>query len=578
MVMDAHTRIAAEDYLEALAAQGIEHLFVNPGTDFAPVIEAFARAARSNRQVPKPMVVPHENAAVCMAHGYTAITGRPQAVMTHVNVGLANTLNALIDASRDRIPMLLTSGRTPITEQGAQGSRNVYIHWAQEMFDQAGMLREVVKWDYELRRPDQIADVVSRALEIATASPTGPVYLSLPREVLGEPVGTHEETRPPRARPRPPLPAPADVEQLADWIATARMPLVITGTLGRDPRESVALARLADQFALAVVPFNTRYFALSSADPMFQGSAPGTLLQEADLVLVWETDVPWYPAQESPAPGARVVQIGEDPLYARYPMRSFPSDLTIRSATLPLLEALEPALAARKPDTADRHARLSKRSADLRAGWAAEAERDGRGATCTLAWLNHCLRDVVDQGTIVVNEYLLPPGVLPPARPRKPAQHQFRRRSRLGPRLRARRQARRPRPQRGRGAGRRRLHVRQPHGVPLRRRGAKAAGADGDLQQRLVWRGPPGDARHVRARGRGRKRRAPARRSRPGAGLRADRGGAWRPRRAGRAPGRPTPRAPPRGCRRSRRPAGPSQRALPALTPLRRPPSWSQRQ
>ncbi len=404
--MDANTRIAAEDYLEALAAQGIEYLFANPGTDFAPIIEAFTRAARGNRAVPKPLVVPHENAAVCMAHGYTMVTGRPQAVMTHVNVGTANAINALIDASRDRIPVLLTSGRTPITEQGPSGTRNVYIHWAQEMFDQAGMLREFVKWDYELRRPDQVADVVTRAMEIATTSPAGPVYLSLPREVLGDTVGSGAEApRPPRARPAPPLPAPADVERLAHWIAGARMPLIITGTLGRDPAEAAALARLADRFAVAVVPFNTRYFALSSMHKMFQGSAPAALLAEADLVLVWESDVPWYPSEHGPAPGARVVQIGEDPLYTRYPMRSFPSDLTIRAASLPLLEALEKALEARRPDTAARHAELSRRSDTLRAGWEAEAERDGRGSVCTLAWLNHCLRAVVDDDTIMVNEY-----------------------------------------------------------------------------------------------------------------------------------------------------------------------------
>lgn len=404
--MTTHSRIAAEDYLDALAAQGIDHLFVNPGTDFAPVIEAFARAARTNRPVPKPLVIPHENAAVSMAHGYTAVTGRPQAVMAHVNVGLANTLCALFDASRDRIPMLVTSGRTPITENGPSGTRSVYIHWAQEMFDQAAMLREFVKWDYEMRRPDQIADVVTRAMEIATASPAGPVYLSLPREVLGETVGaTAEASRPPRAKPRPPLPAPSDVEQLADWIAAANQPLIITGTLGRDPRESEALARLADRFALPVVPFNTRYFALSSTHPMFQGSLPGPLLKSADLVLVWETNVPWYPSKESPPAGARVVQIGEDPLYARYPMRSFSSDLTIRAATLPLLEALEQVLADRRPNVAERRARLAKRSAELHAGWDAEAERDGRGGVCTNAWMNHCLRAVVDSDTIMVNEY-----------------------------------------------------------------------------------------------------------------------------------------------------------------------------
>ncbi|MCL2429020.1 MAG: thiamine pyrophosphate-binding protein, partial [Alphaproteobacteria bacterium] len=97
-------RIAAEDYLDALALNGIETLFVNPGTDFAPMIEAFARAAASNRPVPRPIVVPHEHAAVAMAHGSMLATGRPQAVMLHVNVGTANAINALIDASRDRVP------------------------------------------------------------------------------------------------------------------------------------------------------------------------------------------------------------------------------------------------------------------------------------------------------------------------------------------------------------------------------------------------------------------------------------------------------------------------------------------
>ena len=105
---------------------------------------------------------------------YSERSASPQAVMLHVNVGLANSINALIDASRDRVPLLLTSGSTPITEEGQHGARSVYIHWAQEMFDQAGMLREFVKWDYEMRRGDQVAEVVDRALELAQASPTGP--------------------------------------------------------------------------------------------------------------------------------------------------------------------------------------------------------------------------------------------------------------------------------------------------------------------------------------------------------------------------------------------------------------------
>jgi acetolactate synthase-1/2/3 large subunit len=406
----APRRIAAEDYLDALAAHGIDHLFVNPGTDFAPIIEAFARAARTNRPVPRPMVVPHEHAAVAMAHGYTLVTGRPQAVMLHVNVGLANSINALIDASRDRVPLLLTSGRTPITEAGPHGARSVYIHWAQEMFDQAGMLREFVKWDYEMRRGDQVSEVVDRALELAQTSPTGPVYLALPREVLGEEIGPRADApRRPRARPEPPRAAAGDVERAAEWIAAARNPLVITGQLGRDPHEAVLLTRLAERFALPVVPFNPRHFAISGNHPMFQGAAPGSLLTEADLILVLESDVPWIPSLASPGPDARIIQVGEDPLYQRYPMRSFRSDLTIRSNLATFLQALEPALAARADGRAEeitaRRDRLAARSAGLRAGWAAEIEQAGRADTINLAWLNHCLRAVVEPDTVVVNEY-----------------------------------------------------------------------------------------------------------------------------------------------------------------------------
>ena len=400
------TRLAAEEYLDALAAHDIEHLFVNPGTDFAPIVEAYARAARTNRKVPTPMVVPHENAAVGMAHGFTMVTGKPQSVMLHTNVGTANAINMLIDASRDRIPMLLSSGRTPFTESGAEGSRSAHIHWAQEMYDQAGMLREMVKWDYEMKRGDQAGTVVDRAMEMASSSPQGPVYLSLPREVLGETIAAAPTNRAQRARPRAPEAAARDIDLLADWIAAAKNPLIITGMLGKDPRDVAVLSRLAARYALPVVPYNTRYFALSSDHPMFMGSMPGPMLKDADLVIVFEADVPWLPGKEAPPAGAKVVQIGEDPLHVRLPMRGFPSDLTITSTCLSVLEGLEQALAARAtPHLEARQAALTARSAALRAGWADEAARAGQANTITLPWLNHCLREIVDAETIVISEY-----------------------------------------------------------------------------------------------------------------------------------------------------------------------------
>jgi acetolactate synthase-1/2/3 large subunit len=102
------------------------------------------------------------------------------------------------------------------------------------MFDQAGMLREVVKWDYELRVPEQTPDVVSRAYEATMTSPRGPVYLSLPREPLAAPMPEPLGPVKPRAVPAMPHPDPALIATLAEWIAAAEKPLFITTASGAE--------------------------------------------------------------------------------------------------------------------------------------------------------------------------------------------------------------------------------------------------------------------------------------------------------------------------------------------------------
>ena len=132
-----------------------------------------------------------------MAHGYYFATGRAQAVMLHTNVGLSNGATGAINAATDRVPMLLMSGRTPTLEEGRFGARTVPIGWGQEMRDQPALVREACKWDYELRFPEQVPQLLDRAHAIAGSTPRGPVYLALPREVLCEPCPSAELDRPP---------------------------------------------------------------------------------------------------------------------------------------------------------------------------------------------------------------------------------------------------------------------------------------------------------------------------------------------------------------------------------------------
>src|SRR5262249_11831703 len=238
------------------------------------------------------------------------------AVMVHVSVGTANMVCAAMNAARENIAILLTAGRSHITEGGLLGSRDGYIHWAQEMYDQAGMIRELVKWDYELRNAEQLGTVVDRALSIAGTEPRGPVYLSLPREVLAvRAADEHRTSTRLRAAART-APDSKAVAEAAQMIAKAKRPLILTASAGRDPAAVDALAQFADRFAFPVGQFHPRYLSLPSSHPMNLGYDPTSLVADADLILAIEIDVPWIPGHATPPEACKVIQCGFDPLFA----------------------------------------------------------------------------------------------------------------------------------------------------------------------------------------------------------------------------------------------------------------------
>jgi acetolactate synthase-1/2/3 large subunit len=400
--------IAADAFLRALADHGVDYFFANPGTDFPPIVEAFGRAKKTNAKVPKPILVPHENLAVSMAHGAYLMTGRPQAVMVHTTVGTANTINNLINASRDRVPIILAAGRTPITEKGSFGSRTRPIQWGQEMFDQAGMVRELVKWDYELRVPAQIGDVVSRGAEVAMAHPRGPVYLMLPREPLSAPLAEPIAPIKPRPQAAPVQPDGAAITALAEWIAGAERPLIIASSL--HPEAVPLLAHLAERCAIPVVSHNSRTVCMPSSHPMHFGSEPGALLADSDLVIVLESEVPWIPHLQHPPAGCRIAHVAEDPFFARYPMRSFPSDLVVQAGCInaldALVEAVEPRLQMAEARIAGRRARLTERMRNRRAQLAKDSVA---GQTISPAYLSRVIGETVGDDAIIFNEYPLRP-------------------------------------------------------------------------------------------------------------------------------------------------------------------------
>jgi acetolactate synthase-1/2/3 large subunit len=409
-----HSETTAEAYLELLKDRGIEVFLGNAGTDFASLVEAFARLAPEAGRAPRPLVVPHEFVAVSMAHGYYVAGGRPAAVMVHVNVGTGNAATAIITASRANVPILMSAGRTPVTEEGLPGSRDLHIHWAQESFDQAAMLREYVKWDYELRTPVQLEAVVDRALELMHAEPRGPVYLTLPREVLAAPPGAMAITSPPRRQSRSErFPDPARIDEAAHALARAESPLILVSAAGVDPRAVAGLAELADAGGIGIVEADPIYLNASHRHELHLGyNQSGTTnasLADADAVLVVEADVPWYPNLKKPPAGAPIIHLGVDPFFSRYPMRSYPCDIPIAATpgvALPLLaEAVR--RHADRAAVADRRERLVAEHRRRHAEWDQMVARQASASTIGFAWASRCIGEIVDDSTVVVNEYPL---------------------------------------------------------------------------------------------------------------------------------------------------------------------------
>ncbi|MCY4066053.1 MAG: hypothetical protein OXF57_06770, partial [Rhodospirillaceae bacterium] len=192
---------------------------------------------------------------------------------------------------------------------------------------------------------------VDRAMTVALSEPMGPVYLTLPREVLAEP-GAGTGAAPPPATPAaPPGPDPVAIERAADILAGAERPMIVTGDAGRSAAAFEALSRLADRHAIPVVSYFARSLCIASDHPMNLGYEPGPVLADADAVLAVDCDVPWIPSLQGPPAGCRVIHLGVDPLFSRYPVRSFPCDLAIDASPALALPALDAAIAGRTGDS-----------------------------------------------------------------------------------------------------------------------------------------------------------------------------------------------------------------------------------
>jgi acetolactate synthase-1/2/3 large subunit len=339
-----YIRTAANDLLQGLVDLGIEYLFCNLGTDHAPLIEEMAHWREQGRALPKLILCPHENTAVHMAGGYAVATGRGQAVLVHVDAGTANAAMGLHNLCRTRIPVLLIAGRAPMsTFDDATGGRDTYVHFIQEPFDQASVVRPYVKWEYNLAWPSMAHEVVSRAGAVMQSDPTGPVYLTLPREVLAAPVDAaslgafgHQNHLPVKAQGAD----ASAVRAIAEQLMRSENPMLVTAYAGRNHEAPALIEKLAILCGMRVCEFNTIYMNIRRDSPYFGGYNPAAFTEQADFGLMVDVDVPWIPKTTRVNPNAFWAQLDVDAIKRDIPMWGFPLNARIEGDSVRLIGQL----------------------------------------------------------------------------------------------------------------------------------------------------------------------------------------------------------------------------------------------
>ena len=310
---------------------GVSNCFVNLGSDHPSIIEAIVKGKRERPdQWPRMITCPSEITAISMAHGYSRITDRPQAVIVHVDVGTQALAHGLHNASIGRAPVLIFAGLCPFTEAGElPGSRTEYMHWLQEAPDQKAIVRQYCRYTGEIRTGLNVKQTVARALQFASSTPKGPVYLASARETLAEVIKPYSILQEQWGPVGPSALPTAAVNEVSQALVHAERPLLITGYSGRDvrcPEQLVALAEL--------IPGLRIYDALGS-DVCFPSShrafvgyslAFNDCTQDADVILLLDCDVPWIPARNPPPNTTRIYHVDIDPLKQQFTVSFFPAN------------------------------------------------------------------------------------------------------------------------------------------------------------------------------------------------------------------------------------------------------------
>ena len=397
------TGSGGELVMEQAKAAGSEYLFTNPGS-----FEVGLFDAQITSDVPLIMGL-HEGIVVAMADGYHRASLKPAFVNVHVIAGTAQMGGQLYNASRDGAALVVTAGMLDNelwSDEGILAPRPGY--------DQKDVPRQFTKFCWESRDARSLTMMLRRAYKVATTPPGGPVYLAMTNGAL-ETKGVSSQVVPGErflmsSRPRPEA---AAVERTADWLMSAKRPLIVVGDEVWKSGAQADLERFAEKYSVAVASGTGGYFNFPSRHPMHLGrfsmrspyAAGGVdlaLMVGARDFGIWR--LPTGP--EAPL-DARIVRIG---LNSGNMGRNYPTDLAMLADVQQSLADLDAAMQDRIPRRRmgafgrDRGEEIRGITAKMWKEFDSRVESSFGMAPMHPDEMAHVMARSVEQGSIVVGE------------------------------------------------------------------------------------------------------------------------------------------------------------------------------
>lgn len=395
----------AETFIDVLNAYGVEYIFFNPGIDTVPVQVTVSRLKKNGKKAPGLVLCLDESVAMAAAYGHYGISGKPQVVLVHRELGTLQVGGQMHNAYFGRVPVMLCAGSLAPTNR---------LNWTQQPYSSCSMTRNCVKWDHEMSPGEEISTIASQALAIASTDPKAPVYLATSWEAYAGSDGDFKPAMKISSSPKQ-LDA-ASIEQAADILLNARSPLIIAGNSGRHPESVASLVELAETLGARTlngtvrVSFPTAHPLCTGVDPIGVGTRNAShYIPEADVILLIDYDLPYAPRIIAPGLAAKIVNIDTDPVKKVAPLWNRAADIFIEADSSLSIPALTEAIRQKitpeqKVQIRDRAGQIENEHHNLIVEREAYARSKASQVPISSDWVCYCLSQVVEEDSVIVNQ------------------------------------------------------------------------------------------------------------------------------------------------------------------------------